>query len=144
MIVLRKPETYEAFKISPKDANWMVPLFDPMTDQANFVAVIEIFSVGGRTPPNKHAIGQEMFYVLKGQGRATGEGGAALDLAAGDSMLVHPGQWHALENTGVARLYCLTVMTPNDGFAEMIRAGTRVALDEEDMDVIRAVGPRLP
>jgi hypothetical protein len=35
-------------------------------------------------------------------------------------------------------LYTLTVMTPNDGFAELIRAGEPVALDEEDRRALAA------
>ena len=39
---------------------------------------------------------------------------------------------------GPDRLYCLTVMVPNEGFAEMIRAGSTQSLDEADEAVISA------
>ncbi len=34
------------------------------------------------------------------------------------------------------KLYCLTMMTPNEGFAELIRNGTPVELTDEDRAVI--------
>jgi hypothetical protein len=43
-----------------------------------------------------------------------------------------------IRNTGASKLYCLTVMTPNEGFAELIRAGEPVELDEEDLRVLAA------
>jgi mannose-6-phosphate isomerase-like protein (cupin superfamily) len=134
--MIAKPrESYRAYRIAPGDTNRMVLLFDPLTDAANFVAIIEIFDEGGRTPPNMHKIGQEMFYVLKGEGRAHGTGDP-IDFRTGDSLLAPPGTWHEVENTGPGRLYCLTVMVPNDGFAELILAGEPVPIDDDDWAVI--------
>jgi len=132
---VRTRESYEALKIAPGDSNKMVLLFDPIADQTGFVSLIEIFDVGGRTPPNMHTVGQEMFYVLKGEGRAF-SGDKVADLRPGDSLLVMPGGWHEVENTGPGKLYCLTFMAPNEGFAELIRAGQPEPLDDEDWAVI--------
>ena len=52
-----------------------------------------------------------------------------------------PGTPHEIENTGAGRLYCLTFMAPDDGFAALIRNGEPVALDEEDLAVIAGMGP---
>jgi hypothetical protein len=41
-----------------------------------------------------------------------------------------------VENTGRTRLYCLTTMVPNEGFAELIRAGVPDRLDAEDLAVL--------
>ncbi len=138
-MIIKSSGSYEAFRISPNDTNKMVLIFDPTEDAANFVSVVEIFDVGGRTPPNKHEIGQEMFFVLKGEGRAHSEG-KSYPIRAGDSMLVPPGCLHEVENTGSSKLYCLTIMMPNDGFAELIRAGQPAPIDDEDWAVIRALG----
>jgi hypothetical protein len=43
-----------------------------------------------------------------------------------------------IENIGPGKLYTLTVMTPNEGFAELIRGGEPVALDDEDRRVLGA------
>ena len=38
--------------------------------------------------------------------------------------------------SGSDRLYCLTVMVPNEGLAELIRAGMPMALDEADRAIV--------
>ncbi len=135
-VIYRSASSCEAYRISPADTNKMVLLFDPISDGANFVSIVEIFDVGGRTPPNKHDVGYEMFFVLAGEGLAHGPGGSQ-SLHAGDSLLLKPGTWHEIENTGPGKLYCLTVMTPNDGFAELIRSGQKVAITADEWEVIR-------
>ena len=137
--IAKQPRSYEAWRISPGDSNRLALVFDPVADGANFVAAVEIFDEGGRTPPNKHGIGQEMFFVLQGQGRATCDG-RTVEVCAGDSLLLKPGVEHALENTGVGRLYCLTVMVPDDGFAALIRSGVRAELDAADLAVLSRMG----
>lgn len=126
---------YRAYRISPGDTNRLVPVFDPIGEQANFVCAIEIFDVGGRTPPNMHSAAQEMFYVLSGEGIAHADGNS-VPLRRGDSLLLPAGTIHQIENTGTTRLYCLTVMVPNQDFAELIRAGEPVAIDDEDWAVL--------
>ena len=98
--------------------------------------VVEVFAVGGRTPPNSHVRAHEFFYVLHGQGRALCGGRCAL-LRRGDALLVRPGVEHVIENTGPGKLYTLTVMTPNEGFAELIRGGERIELDADDIRVLQ-------
>jgi len=97
---------------------------------------VEIFDVGGKTPPNQHAVGQEMFFILRGEGLATCDG-VDTKVSAGDSLLLKPGTLHALENTGPGRLYCLTLMVPDDRFSALIRSGVRAELDAEDIAVLR-------
>jgi len=134
--MIAKPrESYRAYRISPDDTNRLVVVFDPIGEQANFVCAIEIFDVGGRTPPNVHSAAQEMFFVLFGEGIAHA-GGNSFAFRRGDSLLLPPGTVHQIENTGATRLYCLTFMVPNQEFAELIRAGEPVAIDDEDWAVL--------
>ena len=141
--MIAKPrEAYRAYRISPNDSNRLVLVFDPEGEGANFVFAIEIFDIGGRTPPNKHPVAQEMFFVLSGEGIAHCDG-KALALRRGDSLLLPAGTEHLIENTGERRLYCLTFMTPNDNFAELIRAGTPAAIDDEDWTVLRGMSDSL-
>jgi mannose-6-phosphate isomerase-like protein (cupin superfamily) len=76
-----------------------------------------------------------MFFILKGEGRATCDG-KTVNIKAGDSLLVPATGTHLIENTGSGRLYTLTIMVPNEDFAELIRSGTPVELDAEDMAVL--------
>jgi len=50
----------------------------------------------------------------------------------GDALFAAARQRARDQNTGPGKLYTLTVMTPNEGFAELIRSGQPVELDEED------------
>ena len=109
-------------RIKPADTNKFVMMVDPLADRAPFISVVEIFDVGGKTPPNTHQAAYEMFYVLSGQGRAYCNG-QSYDIAKGDTLVLPPGQEHVVENTGPEKLYCLTVMVPNEGFAVLMRNG---------------------
>lgn len=134
-MIAKSRESYRAYRITPQDTNRLVPVFDPIGEKANFLFPIEIFDVGGKTPPNVHRQAQEMFFVLHGEGRADCSGTETM-LKAGDSMLLMPGTTHVVENTGKDRLYCMTVMVPNEDFAELIRTGIPEELDDADWAII--------
>ncbi|HIK43434.1 MAG TPA: cupin domain-containing protein [Leptolyngbyaceae cyanobacterium M65_K2018_010] len=131
----KSPRDYQAYRISPGDTNRLALVFDPVIADMSLTYCVEIFDVGGKTPPNRHQIAVEMFFVLKGEGMAICDG-KTVPIQAGDSILVPPSGIHRIENTGLGRLYALCIMVPNEDFAELIRSGTPVALDEEDLAVL--------
>jgi mannose-6-phosphate isomerase-like protein (cupin superfamily) len=133
--VYKSPKDYQAFRISPQDSNRLAIVFDPTIANMSLTYCVEIFDVGGKTPPNRHQLAVEMFFVLKGEGLASCDG-KTVPIRAGDSVLVPPTGTHVLENTGTGRLYTLCIMVPNEDFAELIRSGTPVELDAEDMAVL--------
>lgn len=133
--IAKTSRSYEAWKINPADSNRFAMIFDPQVDGANFIACVEIFDVGGKTPPNMHKVGQEFFFILQGEGLATADG-VTTKVSSGDALLLKPGVMHELANTGAGRLYCLTMMVPDDGFTALIRGGVPSALDDEDMAVL--------
>lgn len=134
--VIKTPKDYQAFRISPQDTNRLAIVFDPSSANMSLTYCVEIFDVGGKTPPNRHQLAVEMFFVLKGEGMATCDG-KTVAIQAGDSLLVPPTGTHVIENTGRDRLYALCIMVPNEDFAELIRSGMPVELDEQDMAVLR-------
>lgn len=134
-VVHRAVSTAQAFKIKASDSNYFVFTADPLVDRVGFVQVIEVFEVGGATPPNRHAGADEIFYVLHGQGVALCNG-ARLQVGKGDSFLVRAGHEHMVENTGASRLYCLTTMVPDEDFAVLIREGQPWPLDDADRQVL--------
>lgn len=134
--VAKSPRDYQAFRISPHDTNRLAIVFDPANAQTSLTVCIEIFDIGGKTPPNRHQLAVEMFFVLKGEAQATCDG-KTVTIKAGDSLLVPPTGTHLIENTGKERLYTLCIMVPNEDFVELIRSGIPVELDEEDMRVLR-------
>lgn len=140
--IVRRPEDYRAFRIGEGDTNYMVCIVDPVADteaEIGFTAVVEIYERGGRTPPNTHGRAHELFFVLAGRCLAYCDG-AETPLGPGDSIIIQPGTEHVIENTGDGKLYTLTVMVPDEDFAELIHNGTPVPLDDEDMAVLRRVG----
>jgi mannose-6-phosphate isomerase-like protein (cupin superfamily) len=132
---LRSARHYSARKIQAADSNYFAFTVDPDEDGTGFVQVIEIFEVGGKTPPNSHQAAVEHFYVLDGEGVATCNG-ASVPVKRGDSFIVRPGHVHVVENIGAGRLYCLTTMVPDEAFAALIKSGVPWQLDSEDMRVL--------
>ena len=133
--IAKRASDLQAFRIAPTDSNYFACMLDPLADGVSFTLVVEIFEPGGKTPPNSHTIAEEAFFVMAGTGKATA-GGATKEVGPGDVLVLRPGTEHVVENTGPGKLYCLTMMTPNEGFAELIRAGTPVELTAEDRAVI--------
>jgi mannose-6-phosphate isomerase-like protein (cupin superfamily) len=134
--VVKSPHEYQAYRISPDATNRLAIVFDPATVNLSITYCIEIFDVGGKTPPNRHQFAVETFFVLKGEGIAVCDG-KGVAIRSGDTLLVPPTGVHEIHNTGVERLYTLTVMVPNENFAELIRSGVPVELDAEDFAVLR-------
>ena len=133
--IAKRAADLQAFRIALADSNYFACMFDPLADGVSFTLVVEIFEPGGKTPPNSHAIAEEAFFVMAGTGRAITDGDSR-DIGPGDVLVLRPGTEHVVENTGPGKLYCLTMMTPNEGFAELIRAGTPVELTPADRAVI--------
>ena len=134
-MIFRPAGAVQAFRISPDDTNCFACLLDPIADGAGFTMVVEIFAPGGATPPNTHTTAQAVFYVLKGRGLAIADG-LAQEIGPGDCIMLKPGTEHVVENPGPGKLYCLTIMVPDEDFAALIRGGTPVALDAEDLAVL--------
>ncbi|MCG5058657.1 MAG: cupin domain-containing protein [Limnoraphis sp. WC205] len=136
--IVKSPKDYQAYRISPHDTNRLALVFDPDVANASITVCLEIFDIGGKTPPNRHQLAVEMFFIIKGEGVASCDG-KQVNIQAGDSILVPPTGTHMIENTGSTRLYTLCIMVPNEDFAELIRRGTPVELDEEDLKVLTRV-----
>ncbi|MEH2192387.1 MAG: cupin domain-containing protein [Nostoc sp.] len=141
--VIKSPKDYQVYRISPNDSNRLAIIFDSINANTSLTSCIEIFDVGGQTPPNRHQWAVEMFFVLKGEAIAMCDGKSAA-IKAGDSLLVPPTGTHLIKNTGSTRLYTLTVMVPNEDFSELIRSGIPSELDAEDMAVLGRVSSLMP
>jgi mannose-6-phosphate isomerase-like protein (cupin superfamily) len=123
------------FRIAAHETNKFVMLVNPLVENTGFIQVLEIFDVGGVTPPNQHRAAEEVFVVLCGQGEAL-LGDAKLQIKPGSVLLLRPGHSHAVRNTGTTRLYCLTTMVPDEDFAKLITNGVPDSLDAEDLKIL--------
>lgn len=141
--VYKSTQDYQAFRISPNDTNRLAIVFDPTIANMSLTFCVEIFDEGGKTPPNRHQLAVEMFFILKGEGVAICDG-KDVNIRAGDSILVPPTGVHEIHNTGPGRLYALCIMVPNEDFAELIRSGTPVELDDEDLAILRRSDALVP
>jgi mannose-6-phosphate isomerase-like protein (cupin superfamily) len=134
-VIARRASELRGFRIAPGDTNYFACLFDPIADGVSFTLVVEIFEPGGRTPPNTHQAAEECFIVLAGHGKAYADG-VETPIGPGDAFVLRPGTEHVVVNDTAEKLYCLTLMTPNEGFAELIRGGVPVELAPEDIAVL--------
>jgi mannose-6-phosphate isomerase-like protein (cupin superfamily) len=139
-VIGKRAQDLRGFRIASTDTNYFACLFDPLGDGVSFTLVVEIFEPGGRTPPNTHHAAEECFFVLAGAGKAYADG-KELPIGPGDCFVLRPGTEHIIVNDTDSKLYCLTLMTPNEDFAELIRAGTPVDLAPDDIAVLTGRGP---
>lgn len=130
-LALAASPPYRVMKISANDTNKFVVLVDPIDRDLPLIQVIEIFDINGATPPNQHRFATEVFYVLFGEGEAI-LNQSTTQIRSGSTVVVPHGCTHVIRNTGSTRLYCLTTMVPNEGFAELIASGHVSQLDETD------------
>lgn len=101
----------------------------------------EVWEPGGSQPPNSHPRSVETFWFLQGEGIATSDG-QEIPVRAGQLLVLPPGSVHHIRNTGPGRMYAITTMSPDDGFADLIRRGPADVLDDEDVQVLRAASCR--
>ena len=63
------------------------------------------------TERHYHRVAEEIYFVLKGQGRMEVDGDVSY-VRPGDSVLIPPGAWHQLENNGTSELRILCCCAP--------------------------------
>lgn len=139
--LLRPPDDIQAYLISAGDTVKLAVLSGP-THGSDTSICFEVWEPGGSQPPNSHDSSTETFVVLQGEGRAFSDEHVR-DLAPGDVLILPVGSTHRIENTSdTERLYTITVMSPDDGFAALIERGQTTTLDDKDLAVLR--GTPLP
>ena len=108
-------------------------------DGSSTTVVFEIWEPGGSQPDNSHAESTETFVVLRGTARAHSDEHVA-DLGPG-SVIVLPATsvHHIVNSSATERLYTLTVMEHDGGFAELIETGPVATFDEQDAAVLGTV-----
>jgi len=63
------------------------------------------------TERHYHRITEEIYFVLKGQGKLEIDGETS-QMRPGDAALIPPGAWHTLENNGTSELRILCCCAP--------------------------------
>jgi mannose-6-phosphate isomerase-like protein (cupin superfamily) len=130
--VVRHLTDLSASLISPADTVRLCTLAGPEHGSSTSV-FLEIWEPGGAQPLNSHQDSAEIFIVLAGTARAHSDAHVA-DLAAGDVLILQPGSDHRIVNTSdTERLYTVTVMAQDGGFADLVDRGTHTALSDADI-----------
>ena len=128
------PLSAHAHRISPTDSVKLVLLRRP--DETYDASVfLEIWDRGGSQPPNSHPNSVETFYFLSGTGTAYSDD-EQTEVGVNDLIVLPPGTLHRIENTGPDKLYAITTMTPDGGFAELVANGPAETLDGGDVAVL--------
>lgn len=133
-----QPDSLIAYKISPDDTVRLVVLASPF-DGWDATVVFEIWDPDGSQPWNSHPLSTETFLFLQGSGVAYSDDDSG-PVSSGQFLILPPGSRHRVHNTSPTRLYAITTMSPDDGFADLIRGGTPVPLEPRDLAVLGAVG----
>jgi mannose-6-phosphate isomerase-like protein (cupin superfamily) len=63
------------------------------------------------TERHYHRVTEEIYFVVKGQGRMELDGETTY-MKPGDAVLIPPGAWHQLENNGTSELRILCMCAP--------------------------------
>lgn len=140
--VIRRAESYRAFKLRPEAENYFACLVDPAERSRNataFAAMVEIYPHRGSLQSGRGGEGQELMFVLKGKGKARCGGETRL-IETGDTIVTSAGADRLIENVGPGKLYTFTVTASREPLDRMARDGIEVPLDDEDLGVLR----RLP
>ncbi|MGP3968079.1 cupin domain-containing protein [Streptomyces sp. 6N223] len=134
---LHKPlRTLTPHHITAGDTVKLAVLTGP-ADGSPTTVVFEIWEPGGSQPLNWHDTAVETFVVLSGHGRAASDEHTR-DLAPGDVLVLPRGSRHRITNASTTeRLYTLTIMSPDEGFAALIERGPATTFDADDLAVLR-------
>jgi mannose-6-phosphate isomerase-like protein (cupin superfamily) len=124
----------EAHFINPGDTVKLAMLRGP--DEVHDVSVfLEIWQPGGTQRPNSHSKSVETFVFLRGTGRAYCDE-FELDVRAGQLLVLPAGSLHRIESSTQGKLYAITTMAPDDGFAALVNRGATAPLDDEERAVV--------
>lgn len=141
-LALFPAKTPVAHHISAGDTVKLAVLAGPPEGLEHSV-LFEVWEPGGAQPPNSHPASTETFFFLAGRGEATSDGVTA-PVAAGQLLVLPPGTTHRIRNTGAGRLYALTTMLPDAGFAALVERGPIAALDDDDLAVLAGTARTIP
>jgi mannose-6-phosphate isomerase-like protein (cupin superfamily) len=131
--------TTTAYRISDGDTVKLAPLHLP-DDLYDCSVFLEIWEPGGSQPPNSHPGSVETFFFLRGEGVAHCDG-VTTAVRAGTFLVLPPQSLHRIENTGAGELYAITTMSPDAGFAALVRSGGAEALSADDLAVLERARP---
>jgi mannose-6-phosphate isomerase-like protein (cupin superfamily) len=99
------------------------PLIDRTTSEIVLCSLAEeVLPVGAAVGRHHHLLTEEVYYILRGQGRMT-VGAQVREVETGDAVFIPRGQTHTLENTGTEPMTILLVCGPAYSFEDHLAGG---------------------
>jgi mannose-6-phosphate isomerase-like protein (cupin superfamily) len=149
---LVRPTDLQAFRFSDRDHCRLALLSAPGDGRAGAEAAageavaanragaptvfLEVHDPSDRVPFHSHHEAAELFFVLRGAALFH-VGERTIRARGGDFVVVPPDLPHDLQNPGPGRLYLITVLSRDAGFADLLQHGIPTPLDAEDLAVLR-------
>jgi mannose-6-phosphate isomerase-like protein (cupin superfamily) len=134
------PEDLEMHHITAGDTVRLAVLAGP--EISPVTVILEAWDEEGSQPPNSHPLSTELFLFLHGRGVANCDGNEVA-VKAGDTLVLPQTSVHFIRNTGGGRMYSITLMSPDDGFADLVRRGPLAETDDEDRAALASATTRL-
>src|SRR5262245_41988759 len=131
--VLISPDDLEMHYISAGDTVRLAVLAGP--EVSPVTVILASWDAAGAQPPDSHPVSTELFLFLRGEGIANCDG-TEVTVKAGDTLVLPATSVHFIRNTGDERMYSVTLMSPDDGFADLVRRGPRAPTTDEDRAAI--------
>jgi mannose-6-phosphate isomerase-like protein (cupin superfamily) len=123
--------TLKPYWISPGDTVKLAPIAVPSDGVENSV-FLEVWDPKGAQPFNSHPDAVESFFFLAGEGLAMSDG-AEKRVSAGGFLVLGKGTNHRIVNLGKSKMFAITTMMPDNGFADLVLSGTPAEWDSEDL-----------
>lgn len=80
---------------------------------------------GGRNPPHRHPLSEQVWVALKGSGTLFVDGGGSTPFAAGDVARFEDDDLHGFENTGEGEFEYLSITAPPINFRSAYAGDSR-------------------
>ena len=130
------PEQLQGYRLSSHDHCRLALLNRPEAGECT--VFLEVHDPCDRVPPHCHHHAAELFFVLRGT-VVFHVDDRSISASGGDVVMVPEEAMHNLENPGPERVYLLTVLSRDEGFADLLQHGIPTPLDAEDLAVLRTL-----
>ena len=130
------PEQLQGYRFNADDHCRIALLSHP--GPGSCTLFIEIHEPHNRVPAHSHHQAAELYFILRGS-VVFHVNGQTINASQGDFVTVPETALHDLENPGSARLYMLTVLSHDEGFADLVARSIPTPLDAEDIEVLHSL-----
>lgn len=130
------PDQLQGYRLGSHDHCRLALLNRP--ESGGCTVFLEVHDPCDRVPLHCHHHAAELFFVLRGT-VVFHVGDRSIRASGGDVVVVPEEELHDLENPGTERVYLLTVLSCDEGFADLLEHGIPTPLDANDLAVLQSL-----